>query len=309
MGLAPPMMCPIRTNSVATATVTVMPAKASTTTRSARNRAAVAPRSAIARIGSRAPTAMTAANQPGSRRTWSGRSETSTYSTSSVTTCGQRDSSGGAALMAHRRGKAQSYRQPHPRAQPAERAVLQHDVAAMRARDVARDGQPQPRPAGGEGGEGLEGLLALRPPGCPGRRRPPSPRPGARLPARHARCTRDARCAAHACAHCRAGCPGSAAAHPARSGSTSASPAPPPRPRAPSRRALAATSPHQLRQVGRARPAPCPRRARRRGRRRSSAPSPRHPAVSAATSSSRLGARAAWRGRGACASAACAGRG
>src|SRR3954447_25440681 len=34
-------------------------------------------------------------------------------------------------------------RHPHPRAQPAERACIKRDVAAVRARDVARDGETQ----------------------------------------------------------------------------------------------------------------------------------------------------------------------
>src|SRR5229473_1139908 len=39
---------------------------------------------------------------------------------------------------------ASLHRYPHRGAKPAHRAVAEHDVAAMRARDVAGDGKPKP---------------------------------------------------------------------------------------------------------------------------------------------------------------------
>ena len=70
-------------------------------------------------------------------------------------------------------------RHAHRRAQAAERAVAERDVAAVRARDVARDGEAE---AGAalvliarivEPQERLEHFLAHAPPECPARRRRP----------------------------------------------------------------------------------------------------------------------------------------
>src|SRR5262245_35181497 len=51
------------------------------------------------------------------------------------------------AMLRMGRGMRRSFssdRHPHRGAQAAERAVAQADVAAMRARDVARDGETEP---------------------------------------------------------------------------------------------------------------------------------------------------------------------
>src|SRR6476659_7725230 len=42
-----------------------------------------------------------------------------------------------------RAARPASHRYPHRGAQPAHRTVAEHDVAAMRARDVAGDGKPK----------------------------------------------------------------------------------------------------------------------------------------------------------------------
>ena len=164
------------------------------------------------------------------------------------------------------------HRQPEPGAQPAERALLQHEVAAMRADDVARDGEAEAGAARRAALEGPEGALRARPPGMPGpssstvtcaQNAPPPPpfrpaRPAERRPRGTASTATAIRRACRRALSSRL--PRHRRTASARSGITSAPPFAATSTAAPARRALAATScTSSTRSAGRACSVPSPR--------------------------------------------------